>query len=363
MSKKLKAVLIYGGRSTEHEVSRRSAAYIWKNIDRKRFEAHAIAVDKQGQWHPQNSQELSLSMPDEMPVTAANHADPSTIALSQAMWTAAAPLADLVVFNIIHGTSGEDGALQGFLELQEIAYVGPSILGAAIAMDKVVAKQLVESAGLAIVPYLAFRIHEWQGQRLEFMQKIIEKLSFPMFVKPASLGSSVGIRRVLGRDELEKAIDFAFEFDERVLIETGIEAREIEYACLGDYVPRLSEPGEIGVPSGFYSYEEKYSNQSKAEVIVPASLAQDIADQGRDFARRIFYALNLYGMARIDLFLTKKDQKFYFNEANTLPGMTAISQYPKLWEHEGMKAMDLISKLLDTAIERRAMQNRLKRSL
>ncbi len=363
MSQKLKAVLIYGGQSTEHEVSRRSAAYIWRHIDRKRFDAFAIAIDKAGHWLPQNRSELERQLPNEMPMQAADKADQESRELVQKIWTPAADNRDVVIFNIVHGTTGEDGMMQGFFDLQGIAYVGPGILGAAIAMDKVVAKQLVEAAGIPVVPYVAARLHEWQEQKSLVMHAALDKLQFPMFVKPSSLGSSVGICRVQDRLELERAVDFAFEFDDRVLIETGVDAREIEYACLGGYAPKLSAPGEIGVPTGFYSYEEKYSQASKAEVKVPAPLAKDLADQGRDLSLRIFSALNLYGMARIDLFLTKKDHKFYFNEANTLPGMTAISQFPKLWEHAGLSGEQIISALLDGALQRRKAQSSLKRSL
>jgi D-alanine-D-alanine ligase len=363
MPQKTKVVLIYGGQSTEHEVSRRSAAYIWKNIDRQRFDAYAIAIDKDGRWHAQNREDLERSHPMEMPLNDHAKADAESAAVLKRIWTQGADNSDLVVFHIIHGTTGEDGMLQGFLDLQRIPYVGPGILGSACAMDKVVAKQLVEQAGVAVVPYVALRLHEWLENKSAILDESERKLQFPMFVKPASLGSSVGINKVEDRAALEKAIAYALEFDDRVLIETGVNAREIEYACLGGYAPKLTFPGEVGVASGFYTYDEKYSKASKAEVLVPAPIAQELADEGREISRKVFQALNLYGLARIDLFLEKSTHRFYFNEANTLPGMTAISQYPKLWEHEGMNGRELISKLLDTALERRKVQMSLKRSL
>lgn len=363
MPHKIKAVLIYGGQSTEHEVSRRSAAYVWKNIDRQRFDAFAIAIDKQGHWHPQNRQELERSFPAEMPMIPHDHSDPESHALVKQLWTPGSKISDIVIFDIVHGTTGEDGMMQGFFELQGIPYVGPGILGSAIAMDKVVAKRLVEHAGVAVVPYVAFRLHEWLENKHALLQSATKNLKFPMFVKPATLGSSVGISRVEDAAALEKAVAHAFEFDDRVLVETGVNAREIEYACLGGYNPRLTAPGEIGVPTGFYTYEEKYSSYSKSDVMVPAPLSKELADEGRDMARKIFQALNLYGLARIDLFLTRDGNKFYFNEANTLPGMTAISQFPKLWEHAGMKGQDIVSHLLDSALERRKIQQGLKRSI
>nr|AIA17826.1 D-alanine--D-alanine ligase [uncultured bacterium] len=363
MPQKLKAVLIYGGQSTEHEVSRRSAAYIWKNIDRQRFDAYAIAVDKQGRWHAQNRQALEGSQPKEMPLESGDRADADSAAVLKKIWTQGADTSDLVGFDIAHGTTGEDGMMQGFFDLQRIPYVGPGILGSAVAMDKVVAKQLVEYAGVPVVPYVALRLHDWLERKSALLQECSSKLKFPMFVKPSSLGSSVGISKVENVTALEKAINHALEFDDRVLIETGVSAREIEYACLGGYAPKLTFPGEVGVPEGFYTYDEKYSNASKAEVLVPAPLSKELADQGREISRKVFQALNLYGLARIDLFLEKSTNTFYFNEANTLPGMTAISQYPKLWEHEGMTGKDLISQLLDTALERRKLQLGLKRSI
>ncbi|MDQ3233064.1 MAG: D-alanine--D-alanine ligase, partial [Pseudobdellovibrionaceae bacterium] len=317
MPQKIKAVLIYGGQSTEHEVSRRSAAYIWKNIDRQRFDAFAIAIDKEGRWHAQNRQELERSLPTEMPLQAGDRADPESKELLKKIWTQGADNSDLVVFEIVHGTTGEDGMMQGFFDLQRIPYVGPGILGSSVAMDKVVAKQLVEHAGVPVVPYVALRLHEWLERKSDVLKEAVQKLQFPMFVKPASLGSSVGINRVENQASLEKAIHHALEFDDRVLIETGVNAREIEYACLGGYAPKLTFPGEVGVATGFYSYEEKYSSGSKAEVLVPAPLSKELADQGREISRKVFQALNLYGLARIDLFLDKTTQKFYFNEANT----------------------------------------------
>jgi D-alanine-D-alanine ligase len=363
MPQKTKAVLIYGGQSTEHEVSRRSAAYIWKNIDRQRFDAFAIAIDKAGRWHAQNRQDLERSFPTEMPLQSNDKADAESAVVLKKIWTQGAENSDIIIFNIVHGTTGEDGMLQGFLDLQRIAYVGCGILGSACAMDKVVAKQLVEYAGVPVVPYVALRLHEWLERKSAILEEAVQKLKFPMFVKPASLGSSVGINKVENVAALEKAISHALEFDDRVLIETGVNAREIEYACLGGYAPKLTFPGEVGVPAGFYTYDEKYSSGSKAEVLVPAPLSKDLADEGREISRKVFQALNLYGLARIDLFLEKSTNKYYFNEANTLPGMTAISQYPKLWEHEGMNGKELISQLLDTALERRKIQLGLKRSI
>ncbi|MBC7533899.1 MAG: D-alanine--D-alanine ligase [Oligoflexus sp.] len=364
---KIKAIVVYGGRSTEHEVSCRSASYIFKNIDRSRFDAYAFAVDKAGVWHAQNRNQLEKNIPTTLPVAPHAMGDEDSRKLLEAFFSREGKVDNAVVFNIIHGTTGEDGCLQGFFDLKDVPYVGPSLLGSSIAMDKVVAKQLSEVAGVPIVPYLAIRQSEWEkndGKAKDQLLKKAEKdLGFPIFIKPASLGSSVGIRKAANPNELKDAVSYAFEFDERILLETGMNVREIEYACLGGYDPEVSAAGEVGVEEGFYSYEEKYSQASKATVQVPAKLDDALAKQGAVLAKKVFEALNLYGLARIDLFLDKKTNKFFFNEANTLPGFTVISQYPKLFEHAGYSGQQLISRLLDLAVERRHKLNRLTRSV
>lgn len=360
---KLKAIVIYGGRSTEHEISCRSAATIFFSIDRSRYDVFAIGIDKEGLWHPQDRSRLDQERPTVLPVDPKAEADAASRELVQRIWTPGGNKDDLVVFSILHGTYGEDGCMQGFLDMQGIAYVGPGTLGSAIAMDKVVAKELVAAAGVPVVPYVAFRSAEWEAKAPALIERIQKQLRYPLFVKPASLGSSVGIRKVSDKSELEAAIVYALGFDERILVETGLDVREIEYACLGSYEPKVTVPGEVGVAAGFYSYEEKYASSSQAEVQVPAQLTSALAEEGQVLAKRIFQALNLNGMARIDLFLTRQDQKYYFNEANTLPGFTSISQYPKLWEHSGLNTPALVSELLELAIARRRHLGQLKRSI
>lgn len=360
---KMKAVVLYGGRSTEHEISCRSASYIFRHIDRTLFDVYAIAVDKSGRWIPQNRQKLAETRADTLPIGSADEADEASKKLLAQIFETGTRKDEIVIFNILHGTYGEDGCTQGFLDMQGIAYVGPGTLGSALAMDKVVAKKLVAAAGVPVVPYVAFHAEEWYARRESILQEATNTLRFPLFVKPASLGSSVGIRKVQDKSALQEAIIHALTFDEKILVETGLDVREIEYACLGSYDPKISKPGEIGMPSGFYSYDEKYSKGSKAEVKVPAELDERIVEEGRGLARRIFRALNLYGLARVDLFLTRQEQKFYFNEANTLPGFTSISQYPQLWEHSGYQPTQLVSELLELAISRHRHLGRLHRSI
>ncbi len=360
---KLKAVVLYGGRSTEHEISCRSASYIFANIDRQLYDVYAIAIDKQGVWRPQNRHRLEQQVPEVMPLGSGEDADRASHELVQQIVTPGGNKEGIVIFNILHGTYGEDGSMQGFLDMQGIAYVGPGTLGSALAMDKVVAKQLVSLAGVPVVPYVAFRADAWANSSTGILKEITEKLRFPLFIKPASLGSSVGIRKVTEQRDLEGAIKYALGYDERILVEIGLDVREIEYACLGGYEPKVSAAGEIGVPDGFYSYEEKYASTSRASVQVPARLEARVAAAGQELAKKIFRALNLYGLARIDLFLTRDEGNFYFNEANTLPGFTSISQYPKLWDHSGYSAKQLVSELLELAVQRRHQNAHLKRSI
>lgn len=361
---KIKAIVVYGGRSTEHEVSCRSAAYIFRNIDRSRFDAYAFGVDKAGVWHAQDRFELEKNPPTPLPIHDHGKGDAESKALLDRFFSRdQMPGADVVVFNIIHGTFGEDGCMQGLFELKDVAYVGCSLLGSAISMDKVVAKQLAESAGVPIVPYIAFRSFEWDKDASSLLKHAEEKLGFPIFVKPATLGSSVGVRKANTAAELKSAVQFALEFDERVLLEKALTVREIEFACLGGYDPKLSAAGEVGVDAGFYTYEEKYSDASKATVQVPAKLEASAAKAGEKFAHQVYQALNLYGLSRIDLFLEKSSGNFYFNEANTLPGFTSISQYPQLFEHGGYSGQRLVSELFDHALARHARLKRLNRTL
>lgn len=367
MSAKRTVVVMYGGQSTEHEISCRSAAFILKNIDRNKYDVHAVAIDKEGHWWPQDLAKTLAGDPQIVPILrdetlAREH--PVVKALLPAIGNASLRR-DLIVFPILHGTNGEDGAIQGLFDLTGVAYVGPDTMGSALSMNKVAAKQLVEAAGVPVVPYAFCRKEEWQQQQQ--WQKIVDdiqkRLPFPLFVKPASLGSSVGISKVKEVKDLAAAIDNAFKVDELVLVEQGMNVREIEYAALGGYTPDITAAGEIVVQAAdFYSYEEKYSTASKAEVKVPADLPAAKATEGSDLAQRIFKALYLHGMARIDLFLTKDTQKFYFNEANTIPGFTSISQYPQLWKHSGLNAAMLLDRLLTAAWNRREMRQGLQRT-
>lgn len=365
MSTKRTVVVMYGGQSTEHEISCRSAAFILKNINRQKYDVHAIGIDKEGHWWPQDLSKTLAGDPSIVPIVRDETcARESSIAKSLLPVLGAASVdRNVIVFPILHGTNGEDGAIQGLFDLTGVAYVGPDTMGSALSMNKIAAKQLVEAAGIPVVPYTFCRKEEWHEQRSLILSHVEKMLPFPLFVKPASLGSSVGISKVKTATDLPRAMDEAFKVDELVLVEQGMDVREIEYAALGGYNPDITAAGEIVVQAAdFYSYEEKYSAASKADVKVPADLPAAKGEEGKDLARRIFKALYLHGMARIDLFLSKDTQKFYFNEANTIPGFTSISQYPQLWKHSGLDAATLLDRLFTAAWNRREMRLGLERT-
>jgi D-alanine-D-alanine ligase len=267
------------------------------------------------------------------------------------------------VFPIIHGTGGEDGSIQGLMDLSETAYVGPDILGSANGMDKVVAKKLAAAAGIQVVPYIDIKRQFWDLQEADCLALAERELGFPMFVKPARLGSSVGVNKAKNPSELLVHIKMAFEFDDKVLIEKGLDVREIECAVLGDYEPEVSLPGEVLPRVDFYTYEAKYLSDDGASMKIPADLSVQQTKEAQDIAKRVFQALELYGMARVDLFLEKKTNRFYFNEVNTIPGFTEISQDPMLWAASGLSNSVLLDRLIELALKRHQVKKQLKRSL
>lgn len=374
-SDKIRVLLIFGGKSTEHEVSCRSAAFILKNLNPKKYEVSVLAIDKAGVWLPQNTDTLrSLTNPNEMIQSQKTMEDISEddgqlfmsrkVAERLVNKSTSKSLGDdkLVVFPVIHGTFGEDGTLQGLLEQAELAFVGPDTTGSAIAMDKGVSKRLVRAAGLKVGPFTEFKHSAWKRGSEQILLSIETDLMGPWFIKPARLGSSVGISKVKSSKELRAAIDLAFTFDEKVLVETGIDAREIEVAVLGGDDPQASVVGEIIASEGFYDYDAKYISATAAEVVAPAKIALKMSENLQRNTLAVFKALELYGMARIDWFLDRKSKSFFFNEANTIPGFTSISQYPKLWAASGVKSEELVDRLIDSAIQRQENRRALVRT-
>lgn len=369
--KKLRVAVLYGGRSGEHEVSLQSAASVINHLDRDRFEIVPVAIDKQGRWHLNDISLLegkkSLPVFKDAPkvLLPPNAADPeSGSALIPLGKSGEANPID-VVFPVVHGPLCEDGTIQGLLELADVPYVGCGVLASAIAMDKEMAKRVAREAGLPIVPYQSLRHAQWQKERHECTSKIERALGYPVFVKPANLGSSVGVHRVEAADKLASAIEDAFRYDLKVLVEVAIDAREIELAVLenpepgGD--PLVSVPGEINPSHQFYSYEAKYLDENGAELVIPARIDAEQTHRAQEIARTAFRAIDCEGMARVDLFLERPTGKFFFNELNTIPGFTSISMYPKMWEASGISYRELLSRLIDLAVSRHGRRKTLAR--
>jgi len=325
--KKIRVGVIRGGRSGEHEVSLRSAESILNAIDRNKYEVVPITISHEGRWEP-----FTVSP------------DPSV-----------KPDVD-VLFPIVHGTFGEDGTIQGLFEMADLPYVGAGVLGSSIGMDKDVMKRLFREAGLPIAEYWSVSSRQLHS----FLNAEMNRLPYPVFVKPANLGSSVGITKAHSAEELPAALETAAEYDNKIVVERGIDAREIEISVLGNEDPIASLPGEI-VPSGeFYDYNAKYVDD-KSTLMIPAPLSEAQIKETQRLGVAAFKTLECSGMARVDFFLERPTGKFFVNEINTLPGFTAISMYPKMWAASGIAYPDLIDRLITLAFERHASKSKLRR--
>jgi D-alanine-D-alanine ligase len=372
MTKKLRVGILFGGRSGEHEVSLKSAASILKAIDRKKFEVVPIGITKAGRWLTADAARALLTGKVEQApaLEAATEAAPES-AVTALVPDAAAMGGDSrldVVFPVLHGTFGEDGTIQGLFELANIAYVGSGVLGSSAGMDKDLMKRLFAQAKLPIVKHVSVLRTEWEKSPRKTVTRIEAALKYPLFVKPANLGSSVGISKAHDRKELGPALTLAAKFDRKLVIEQGVtgsgksggskKARELEVAVLGNDDPKASVVGEIVPGKEFYDYEAKYLSDASVPVI-PAKLTAAESKQIRAMAVEAFRACDLAGLARVD-FLMEPDGKrrIYLNEVNTLPGFTSISMYPKLWQASGLDYSDLITRLIELAIERHAERSR-----
>jgi len=347
--KKIRVGVIFGGRSGEHEVSLRSAESILKAIDRTKYEVVPIGITHAGRWLASTKALAMLPAKDQIQKVLTD-GEPITLPAEPA----SQGIVD-VIFPILHGTYGEDGTIQGFLELANVPYVGAGVLGSAIGMDKDVMKRLLREAGLPIVDYWAVR----KADRDSFLQAHITTLPYPVFVKPANLGSSVGITKVHAAEELPAALETASKYDRKIVVEQGVVAREIEISVLGNDDPIASLPGEIIPSREFYDYQAKYID-GDSRLLIPAPLEGIQTNDAQRLAIAAFKVLECSGMARVDLFLERTTGKFYVNEINTLPGFTSISMYPKLWETSGIPYPQLIDRLITLAIERHAEKNKLR---
>ncbi len=372
MSKKLRVGILFGGRSGEHEVSLLSAASVLKAIDGKRYQIVPIGITKEGRWLTGRAANELLAGRSSGALAEVSGAPasppPSSIAAApadRAMQPTALgqSLSVDVIFPVLHGTFGEDGTIQGLFEMADIAYVGSGVLGSAAGMDKDIMKRLFASAGLPTPKYLGVLRGEWKATPKKIVKRIEEAMKYPIFVKPANLGSSVGISKAHDRKELGPAIDLAANYDRKIIIEQGVggsngKARELEVAVLGNDSPEASVVGEIVPGKEFYDYEAKYLSDGSVPII-PAKLTREQARQVREMAIAAFRACDCSGLARVDFLMepksrTGKPGRIFVNEVNTMPGFTKISMYPKLWEASGLAYPQLIDRLLDLALERRA---------
>jgi D-alanine-D-alanine ligase len=360
MSQKLRVLVLFGGRSAEHEISLLSARFVVESLDPERFEPVLIGIDKRGRWQLESRETLLTAGSDARVVAlgsggaeASLPPRPSDAGAAQLAVAGRPGLGVDVVFPVLHGPMGEDGTVQGLLELSGLPYVGAGVLGSAVGMDKDIMKRLLLQAGLPVLPYVTVRADRYRHDPAAALAQA-EKLAFPLFVKPANLGSSVGVSRVLSRDGLAAAIEQALDFDAKVVIEHGLDhPLEIECAVLGGEAPFVSVPGEIVVdhPDGFYSYAAKYLDDAGATTRIPASLAEIELERARQLSLRTFEALECEGMARVDLFVSG-DGRMFVNEINTIPGFTRVSMYPKLMEASGIAARELMSRLIEDALRR-----------
>lgn len=373
---KIRVAVLYGGRSGEHEVSLMSATNVIQHLDRTRFEVIPIGIDKAGGWflgddilkkeltspallRLQQDSERLLFNPDLIGKTGQPIPTSALIKTPGRIFD--------VVFPAIHGPLCEDGTVQGLLELAEVPYVGSGVLSSAVGMDKDVSKRLVMNAGMKTPNYLVIKNGRWERNPQAFCEAVAEKLTYPVFVKPANTGSSVGVSKVKTPDQLAAAINAAFRYDTKVVVEQGINVMEVEVAVLESLEPGqdpiVSIPGEVRPTSSheFYSYASKYLDENGAELIIPAPLSPELNEKIRVFAKNIFLALDCEGMARVDLFVERGTNEIYFNEINSLPGFTKMSMYPKLMAASGISYSELLTQLVMLAVDRHAKKANLSR--
>jgi D-alanine-D-alanine ligase len=388
--KKLRVGILFGGRSGEHEISLLSAASVFKAIDPNKYEVVPIGITKDGQWLTASDAERLLhgkAGEGAGPTLRAGNPDSTASAAilqngeavvfppephksSMTPFQTDAPVRRAsdrainvdIIFPVLHGTFGEDGTIQGLLELADIPYVGAGVLGSAAGMDKDIMKSLFRAAGLAIVKHVTVLRSEWESSPKKVQKLVESKLKYPVFVKPANLGSSVGISKARDRKELGPAIDEAAKFDRKIVIEEGVggkknKAREIECSVLGNDKAQASMPGEIVPSAEFYDYSAKYLDEG-SQLIIPAKLTKAEIKKVQELAIAGFRAVDCSGLARVDFLMDPKSRKIYLNEINTMPGFTSISMYPKLWGASGVGYSELISRLIQLGIDRHAEKKR-----
>lgn len=378
MAKKLRVGVIFGGRSGEHEVSIRSARAVIESIDRKKYDVLPIAISKEGKWLPP-ADAAKLLPPSAHSFLPADFAaksggdvailgDPShqgLISLAANRRPLAAEQLD-VVFPVLHGPFGEDGTVQGLLEMANIPYVGCGVLASACGMDKVAMKLLFRQAGLPVGEYIWFLRSQWQSNPASVTRRVARDIGFPCFVKPANLGSSVGVSKATDKTGLIESLELAARYDRKLIVEAALDAREIECAVIGNDEPQASLPGEYVVydeAARFLDYTEKYADTGHVKFVVPAPLSKPMISRIQRMAIQVFKSVDGAGLARVDFFLTRDGQKLLVNELNTMPGLTEVSGYPKMWEASGMSFPRVLDRLIELAFERHKDKSLNKTSL
>ena len=367
MAGKLRVGVIFGGRSSEHEISLRSARAVIEAIDRRKYEVVPIAINKEGKWLPPSLASALLPEPTKQFLSretlngakedVAIIGDPSQsglVALGRGEDGHVSEQLD-VVFPVLHGPYGEDGTIQGLLEMANIPFVGGGTLASACGMDKVVMKGLFKNAGLPLCKYIWFLRSEWESQPAEILRRVAREIGFPCFVKPANLGSSVGVSKATDKRSLERALELAAGYDRKLIVEEAVDAREIECAVMGNDDPRASLPGEYIVlekSAQFLDYTEKYSTTGHVEFVVPAPLSKAVTARIQEMAVKAFQAIDGAGLARVDFFLQRSSNKALINEINTMPGLTDVSGFPKMWEASGIPFPQVLERLIELAMER-----------
>ena len=356
-SQKIRLALLFGGRSGEHQVSIASAASVMQAIDRQKYEVVPVYLTPEGRWLP-SVEPRHLLHSGPMPAAqtyALFSSDPQQRGLLPLAASSGTPFGQAqtvdVVFPLLHGTYGEDGTVQGLLELAGVPYIGAGVLGSAVGMDKVVMKTLFKESGLPVVPYMLVRRADWEHSPEAVQKHILQTFTLPLFVKPANLGSSVGISKVKQAAALPAALALASQYDRRLLVEQGVDCRELECSVLGNDTPIASVIGEIISHREFYDYEAKY-NDDMTDLCIPADIPTALADELRCLALQAFRSIDAAGLARVDFFVERHTGKPYVNEINTIPGFTEVSMYPKLWQASGIPYGELVDRLVQLALER-----------
>ena len=357
----MKIAILYGGKSAEHEISIMSANNVFNFLDKDKYTAILIKIDKSGKWFTNKNCISNENFNVIKDLNDFNPVDKITLNpgsdLPFLLSDANISFSVDAVFPVLHGPNGEDGSIQGLLKILDLPFVGPSVLGSSVGMDKEVMKRLLKEAGIMIGDYISSRY----GVIPDFAE-VKSKLGMPVYIKPANMGSSVGITKVKDESEYKKAAELAYEFDTKIVIEANITGREIECAVLGNENPEASVPGEVVAYKDFYDYEAKYLDDKGFKLIIPAELDEDVELQVRESAIKTFQILECEGLSRVDVFVTP-DNEVIVNEINTIPGFTKISMYPMLWKETGIEYKELISKLIELAISRHQRDGKLKMSI